>query len=199
MRYGYIRISSKQQLDGYGLDVQEEQVRNAGAEVVYTDVFTGTSVDRPELQKLLKVLKSGDELVVARLDRLARTALIGCELIKELVEKNVRVTVLNMGTLDNTPCGKMMVTVMFAMAEFERDTIMERFNYGKQQAKAKNPKWREGRKRNKYSDEFLATIFDQQERGVITIKEAMGFMHINDYHTYHNHKKWFLERVTEAA
>ena len=150
MIYGYARVSTKGQAkDGNGLDVQKAALEAAGAEEIYEEAFTGTKKDRPVLNKLLNELQQGDTLVVTKLDRIARSASQGAELVKGLLEKGVTVRILNMGILDDTPAGKLVTTVMFAFAEFERDMIVERTQEGKAVARM-NPNFREGRPR-KYS------------------------------------------------
>ena len=147
MIYGYARVSTKGQAkDGNGLDVQKAALEAAGAEDIYEEAFTGTKKDRPVLNKLLDELQQGDTLVVTKLDRIARSASQGAELVKGLLEKGVTVRILNMGILDDTPAGKLVTTVMFAFAEFERDMIVERTQEGKAIARM-NPNFREGRPR----------------------------------------------------
>ena len=147
MIYGYARVSTKGQAkDGNGLDVQKAALEAAGAEEIYEEAFTGTKKDRPVLNKLLNELQQGDTLVVTKLDRIARSASQGAELVKGLLEKGVTVRILNMGILDDTPAGKLVTTVMFAFAEFERDMIVERTQEGKAVARM-NPNFREGRPR----------------------------------------------------
>lgn len=148
MKYGYDRVSSGgQRLYGNSLQEQREKLIAAGCDVIYSDSFTGTKIDRPEFSKLLQVIQPGDTLVVTKLDRFARTAADGAKLIQSLVNRGIEVIVLNMGKADNTPMGKLMVQIMLAFAEFERDMIVERTAAGKAVAKANNPDWKEGRKR----------------------------------------------------
>ncbi|OHW61208.1 putative DNA-invertase from lambdoid prophage Rac [Andreesenia angusta] len=145
MIYGYARVSTRGQAsDGNSLDSQEKQLRENGAMEIIRESYTGTKKSRPELDKLLERLEEGDMLIVTKLDRIARSTLQGTELIKELLEKGVRVNILNMGILDNTPASKLIRTIFFAFAEFERDMIVERTQEGKAIAK-QNPNFREGR------------------------------------------------------
>lgn len=145
MIYGYARVSTKGQAkDGNSLEAQENAIRLAGATEIYSDAFTGTKSHRPELDKLMAVMRSGDTLVVTKLDRIARSATQGIELIQSLLDKGVVVHVLNMGLMDNTPTGKLIRNIMLAFAEFERDMIIERTQEGKAIAKL-NPEFREGR------------------------------------------------------
>ncbi|MDE6363331.1 MAG: recombinase family protein [Lachnospiraceae bacterium] len=110
MVYGYARVSTKTQAkDGNSLEAQENALRAAGAAEVYTDAFTGTKSRRPELDKLLTVMQSGDTLKFTKLDRIARSATQGIELIQSLIDKGITVHVLNTGMMDNTPTGKLVL------------------------------------------------------------------------------------------
>ncbi len=146
MIYGYARISTKiQATDGNSLEAQSEDLKNAGATEIFSDTYTGATTDRPELKRLLAVLKKDDVLVLSKLDRIARTARQGLELIDTLNAKDVSVRILNMGgAIDNTPIGKLMRMMLFAFAEFERDLIVERTQEGKRIAR-QNPDFHEGR------------------------------------------------------
>ena len=145
MIYGYARVSTKGQAkDGNSLDAQERTLRENGAQEIYKDSFTGTKSHRPELDKLLEVIGDGDTLIITKLDRMARSATQGIELINKLLDRGVKVHILNMGIMDNTPSGRLIRTVMLAFAEFERDMIVERTTEGKAIAKL-NEDFREGR------------------------------------------------------
>lgn len=145
MLYGYARVSTRGQAkDGNSLEAQENALRSAGATKIYADAFTGTKTHRPELDKLMAVMQSGDTMVVTKLDRIARSATQGIELIQKLLDRGIVVHVLNMGLMDNTPTGKLIRNIMLAFAEFERDMIVERTQEGKAIAK-QNPDFKEGR------------------------------------------------------
>ena len=125
MRWGYGRVSSKgQRLYGMSLEDQLERLLAQGIdqEHILLDTYTGTKIDRPKFNEVLSKLEPGDELVVCKLDRFARTAPEGAMLVRDLVERGIKVNILNMGVADNTPMGKVMVTVMLAFAEYERDS-----------------------------------------------------------------------------
>lgn len=146
MIYGYARVSTKGQArDGNSLEAQEQQLRREGAIEIFADSFTGTKINRPQLDLLLAKLEPGDMLMVTKLDRLARSASRGSALIEELIARGVCVTVLNMGRMDNTGTGRLIRQIMLAFAEFERDMIVERTSEGKMIAKRCNPQFKEGR------------------------------------------------------
>ena len=147
MIYGYARVSSAGQASyGVGLDVQEQELRQAGATEIYSDVYTGTKQHRPELDKLFEKLQAGDTLVVTKLDRIARNARHGLEIIESLIDKGVSIRIMNMGMFDNTPTGKLMLTMMLGFAEFERDLIVQRTQEGKSFKRQNDPEYKEGRK-----------------------------------------------------
>lgn len=150
MIYGYARVSTKGQAkDGNSLEAQEKALRESGANEIYVDAFTGTKTDRPEFDKLMDKIQKGDTLIVTKLDRFARSMTQGSELVSDLVKKGIKVYILNIGVMDNTPSSKLIRNVFFAFAEFERDMIVERTMEGKAIAK-QNPDFREGRPK-KYS------------------------------------------------
>ena len=144
--YGYARVSTKRQAkDGNSLEAQEQMLRDNGATEIYKDVFTGTKAHRPQLDKLLREIQPGDKLVVTKLDRIARSAADGMELIESLLNKGITVHILNLGVLDNTTTGKLIRNIMLCFAEFERDIIVERMQEGREMARL-NPDYKEGRK-----------------------------------------------------
>ena len=155
MIYGYARVSTKGQAkDGNSLEAQEKALKEAGATRIYTDAFTGTKTDRPEFDKLIAEIKEGDTLVVTKLDRFARSMSQGSELVSSLINRGIKVYILNIGVMDNTPTSKLIRNVFFAFAEFERDMIVERTQEGKAIAK-NNPDYKEGRPK-KYSRKQVA-------------------------------------------
>lgn len=158
-KYGYGRVSTRgQRLYGNSFKEQKEVLMRAGVaeNSIFMDIYTGTKMERPQLENLLTILQPNDELVICKLDRFARTAAEGSTLIRDLVARGVRVNVLNMGVADNTPMGKVMVTVMLAFAEFERDMIVERTSTGKAYAREHNPGYREGRPKKNVQYELLS-------------------------------------------
>lgn len=145
MKYGYARVSTA----GQDLESQIQALEKESCDMIYSEHFTGTKADRPQFQELLSILKEGDSLVVTKLDRFARSMSQGSELVNELIDKGVRVHILNVGIMDNTPSSKLIRNIFFSFAEFERDMIVERTQEGKAIAK-QNPDFKEGRP-NKYS------------------------------------------------
>ncbi len=167
MKYGYARVSSKNQ----DLEVQISHLKSECCEIIFQEKMTGTKMDRPEFQKVLAALKSGDTLVVTKLDRLARNTKEGIEIIDDLFKRDVKVHVLNVGLLENTTMGRFFLQTMLAVAEMERNMIVERTQEGKVLAKA-NPNFKEGRPK-KFSKQQIALALDLLETNSFKQVEQM--------------------------
>lgn len=138
MKRGYARVSTKLQAkEGNSLEDQKQKLKENGCQVIYEDDYTGTKTDRPGLNDLLKEVKPGDEIVVTKLDRLARSLLQGKQLVDSLIKQGITVNVMNIGVMDSTPSSKLIRDVFFAFAEFERDMIVERTKEGRDIAREK--------------------------------------------------------------
>lgn len=138
MIYGYARVSTAgQATSGNSLADQQEQLTNAGCQEIIVEQYTGSTTHRPAFSQLLDKLQPNDTLVVTKLDRIARNAGEGINLINDLMKKCIKVHILNIGLLDNTPTGKLIANIMLAFAQFERDMIIERTQAGKAIAKQK--------------------------------------------------------------
>lgn len=179
MIYGYARVSSAgQQKYGTSLEGQEEQLLANGAEVIYKEAFTGTKRSRPELDRLMSKLQTGDTLIVTKLDRVARSTKNGIELLEELANRGVVVHILNMGRLDGTPTGKLMRNILLAFAEFERDMIVERTSEGKDRARL-DPDWKEGRHSVEYDASLFETMLVRVNRGEVSVTDAAAELGIS--------------------
>lgn len=145
MIYGYARVSTATQgRDGNSLEEQTAALEKYGCQEIITEAFSGKTMERPKFQSLLNKLKDGDTLVVCKLDRFARTAIDGVQTVRELFEKGIKVHILNMGLVENTLTGNLILTVMLAFAEYERGMIVERTQTGKMVAR-QNPNFKDGR------------------------------------------------------
>lgn len=140
MIYGYARVSTQAQ----DLESQLQALQAEGAQEIYEEKFTGTQTDRPQLNELMEKLQGGDKLIVTKLDRLARNTKEGIEIIEQLFERNVKVHVLNVGLLENTTMGRFFLQTLLAVAEMERNIIIERTQEGKAIARQRDD-YREGR------------------------------------------------------
>ncbi|MBO5111356.1 MAG: recombinase family protein [Clostridia bacterium] len=150
MIYGYARVSTATQgRDGNGLEEQENALRAQGCEVIITEAYTGKTMARPKFQALLEQLQPHDTLVVCKLDRFARTTIEGVQTIRDLFDRGIRVHILNMGVIEDTLTGNLILTILLAFAEYERGMIVERTQTGKAIAR-QSPEFRDGRPK-KYS------------------------------------------------
>ena len=135
MIYGYIRVSTvKQASEGNSLEGQKKLLLENGVkeENIYKDIYTGTKSDRPSFNELINKLEQGDTLVVTKLDKCARSMIEGSKIVHDLIEKGIRVSVLKIGVMADTPSSKLIRNIFFSFAEFERDMIVERTLEGKQ-------------------------------------------------------------------
>ena len=143
--FGYLRVSTKGQIDNNSFEQQKREIEERYSNVkIYEESFTGKTTDRPVFNKMLEEIKEGDTLVVTKLDRFCRSAKEGLELIDKLMKEGVKIHILNMGLIEDTPMGKLIVTNLLAFAEFERNMIVERTQSGKAIAKTKEG-FKEGR------------------------------------------------------
>lgn len=154
MIYGYARVSTKSQINNNSFEEQSGEIlsKYPTAEIKL-EQYSGKTTDRPILNALICDLQGGDVVVVTKLDRLARSTTEGIKLIQDLFIKGVSVHILNIGLLEDTPCGKFFITTLLAVAELERTQIVERTQRGKEIARTKDG-FKEGRPR-KYNDDYL--------------------------------------------
>ena len=170
-RVGYGRVSTPgQQLNGNSLAEQEKALRDAGAEEIVLECFTGKTVDRPKFKPLLDSLEAGDTLYVTKLDRFARASAAG-DVIAGLIERGVTVHILNFGVANNSATGKLMLNIILSFAQYEREMIWERTQEGKMAAKAKNPDYKEGRKALEIPEGFYE-LRERVAEGVMTVSGA---------------------------
>jgi DNA invertase Pin-like site-specific DNA recombinase len=171
---GYGRVSTNgQAANGNSLEDQKNKLIEAGCaeEDIVLEAYTGTKVDRPKFNEVLESLEPGDTLVVTKLDRFARTASEGSALVKSLLARGVNVHILNMGLIENTATGRLILNVLLSFAEFERDMIVERTSDGKAVKRATDPNYKEGRRALEIPEEF-AGYRENVYNGEITVVEA---------------------------
>jgi DNA invertase Pin-like site-specific DNA recombinase len=138
---GYARVST----DGQTLDAQQAALRLAGAEKVYSEKIPGAVTDRPALAKALAALGNGDVLVVCKLDRLARSTRDLLNTLAAIADAGASFRSLGDPWCDTTSAhGKLMVTVLGGLAEFERHLILARTTEGRKRAQARGVRF--GRK-----------------------------------------------------
>ncbi|KTD58961.1 transposase (resolvase, DNA invertase) [Legionella santicrucis] len=150
--FGYARVSTSQQ----SLDIQINDLKEAGVKSnrLFTDKATGSHCDRDGLQTLRIKVEEGDVILVKKLDRLGRDTADMVQLIKEFDAMGVSIRFLDDGISTEGPMGKMVVTILAAVAQAERQRILERTNEGRIDAKLKGVKF--GRKRTVDRDKIIS-------------------------------------------
>ena len=188
MIYGYARVSTAKQVDGNSFEEQTNaiQLRYSNVKMVY-EQESGAEI-RPIFLNLIDTLSSGDTLVVTKLDRFCRSTKEGLEYIDTLMDKGVIIHILNMGVIENTPIGRMIVTNLLAFAEFERAMIKERTQAGKAIARTKEG-WKDGRKRKDPPD--FKKFLKKQKDGLLTVDECCAELGIS-------RRTWY-NRVAEVT
>jgi DNA invertase Pin-like site-specific DNA recombinase len=131
--FGYARVSTDQQ----NLDRQLDALRKYGVDHIYNEKMTGTKRERPELMKMLDRMTEGDTVVIESLSRLGRSTKDLIELTELFQSKGVNLVSLKEAIDTNTSTGKLLFTLMSAIAQFERDTIADRTREGLKAARAR--------------------------------------------------------------
>jgi DNA invertase Pin-like site-specific DNA recombinase len=131
--YGYARVST----GGQSVDAQARRLRAAGAGKVFREIASGATTDRPQLARLVSELAAGDVVMVTRLDRLARSTRDLLNTLAAITEKKAGFRSLGDAWADTTTAhGRLMLTVLGGLAEFERELIRIRTGEGRERAKA---------------------------------------------------------------
>ena len=169
MKYGYARVSTAIQ----ELEVQLTTLENEGCQRIFSEKYTGVKTDRPEFNELLAHLEEGDTLVATKLDRLARNTEEGIKVIRELFEKGVKVHILNLGILEDTPMGRFFLQTLLAVAELERSMIIERMAEGKAIAKLRDD-YVEGRPKKFTKKQVELAVALLNDNSYKTVAEMTG-------------------------
>lgn len=177
MIYGYARVSTlTQSRDGNSLEDQVNALKEYGCQEIVTEAFSGKTMHRPEFQKLLSRLEKSDTLVVTKLDRFARTTIEGVQTVQDLFNRGIKVHILNMGLVEDTNIGRLILTIMLAFAEYERSMIIERTQNGKAIAK-QDPSFKEGRPK-KFSEKQISHAVSLLRQG-LSYKEVSAITGIS--------------------
>ena len=165
MKVGYVRISTKEQNTAR----QDELMERLGVEKVYTDKVSGKNTDRPELQRMMDFVREGDVVIVESFSRFARNTRDLLDLMDTLKHKGVQFISLKENIDTASTSGKLMLVLFAALAEFERDNLLERQAEGIAIAKQEG---RMGRPEIQPCADFAAIVKDWQD-GKMTAVEAM--------------------------
>ena len=170
MNIGYARVSTQDQ----NLDLQNDALKAAGCENIYTDKMSGSKKNRPGLEEILGFIRKGDTLVVWRLDRLGRSLKHLIQVLNQLDERGVYFKSIQESLDTSTPGGKLIFHVFGALAEFERDIIKERTLAGIAAARARGRKGGRPRKLSKKQVEMAKKLKDDPTIPIEEICKTMG-------------------------
>jgi len=161
----YARVSTSDQ----SLDRQTDELSAAGAEMIYAEVGSGKKgADRPKWEELLRSLRRGDALMVTELSRLGRSTSQLSALADDLRERGVALRILNLGVDTGTPAGKLVYSIIAAVAEMERDLLIERTNSGLAASRARG---RRGGRKREFSPAAVRKAQEQYDKGELSVTE----------------------------
>lgn len=176
-KIGYARVSTTSQ----SLDLQEEKLRVLGCEKIFTDVASGKSSQRKGLSELLSFVRELDEIYVTKLDRLGRSTKDMISIIERLAEQNIHLTFIDDGISTKGTMGRMTITILSAVAQAERERILERTNEGREAAIKRGVKM--GRKPT-ISEDTKKEIVDLIDAGTpkAMVAKSYGISRTKIYH-----------------
>lgn len=180
--FGYARVSTEAQ----NLDRQIDALKKYGVDIIYNEKMTGTKRERPELDKMLDRITKGDTVVIESLSRLGRSTKDLIELTELFQSKGVHLVSLKESIDTNSPTGKLLFTLMSAIAQFERDLITERTLEGLKSARAR------GRKggRPKVNADAVKKAVKLYNTGQYSVKEITELTGIKKDTLYRNLQKY---------
>lgn len=165
MIVGYARVSTSEQ----SLSRQQDELLAAGAERVFAETGSGKKgAVRPQWEECLRLLRSGDTLVVTELSRLGRSTGQLAQLADDLAERGVGLRILNLGLDTTTPAGKLVYSIVAAVAQMERDLLIERTTSGLAAARARG---RKGGRRRSTTPAQVAKMQDLYDKRELTVSE----------------------------
>ena len=173
MLVGYARISTNDQ----NLRMQEDALKAAGCEELYTDIASGVKAERPGLNNALSYLRKGDTLVVWKLDRLGRSLGNLIQIIKDLSKKEIGFKCLQENIDTTTSGGQLIFHIFGALAQFERELIKERTQAG---LKAARVRGRLGGRPALLNKQQVKKLRDHYEKGDLSINEICKLFNITN-------------------
>ena len=163
--FGYARVSTGEQ----SLDRQKDELTAAGAEMVYEEVGSGKKgAVRPQWDELLRSLRQGDTLVVTELSRLGRSTSQLSQLADDLFEREISLRILNLGIDTGTPSGRLIYQIIAAVAEMERELLIERTNSGLAASRARG---RKGGRKREFSPAAVRRAQERYDQGDLSVTE----------------------------
>ncbi len=172
MKIGYVRVSTQEQ----NIARQENLMQELGVDMVFIDKMSGKSADRPELKRMMTYVRQGDTVIVESISRFARNTKDLLGLVEQLSQKQVEFVSKKEAIDTTTPTGKFMLTVFGAVAELEREYILQRQREGIEIAKTQG-KYK-GRKAMPLPDNYERVV-QQWRNGEITARKAMQLLNMS--------------------
>jgi DNA invertase Pin-like site-specific DNA recombinase len=169
MIFGYARVSTQDQ----NLDMQLDALKKYGCEQIFQEKITTRKTERPQLEEMLKVLRTGDKVIVFKLDRISRSTKHLIELSEHFVSKCVQFVSIQDNIDTSTPMGRFFFRVMASLAELERDIISDRTKAGLESARARG---RNGGRPpvQKKNMELALKMYNSKEYSISEIVKATG-------------------------
>lgn len=170
MLIGYARVST----DDQNLNLQHDALKNSGCEKIFDDQITGSKIQRPGLDAILEFARSGDVIVVWRLDRLSRSLKDLIEIVTLLDSKSIGLKSLHESVDTSSSSGKLIFHIFGALAEFERNLIRERTHAGLQAARARGKMGGRPKKLNAEKEKLAQDLYNQKTRTISQICDLVG-------------------------
>ena len=184
MKIGYARVSTEEQ----NLDRQLDSLKEAGCEKIFQEKITGTKKERPELDKLMEQLRSGDLIIISDLTRLSRSVKDLFSIVEQIEGKGANIKSIKESWVDTTTAqGKLMFTIFAGISQFERDLISQRTIEGLNAARARGKKG--GRPKVNDKDIKLAIkMYNSKNYSISEITKATGVSKTTLYRYINNNK-----------
>ncbi len=170
MKFGYARVSTPEQ----SLENQVTNLAVSGCQKIFTDKVSGNKSKRPGFSEMLGHLREGDIVTITSLDRLGRTSSLLLRLLEEWEKENIHIHVLSLDMDTSTSAGKLMYSIMAAMAEAERNLIRERTLKGLEGARARGRKGGRPKKLNESQVKRMIHIYNEKRLSIKEISLMYG-------------------------
>lgn len=190
MKIGYARVSTADQ----HLRMQEDALKHAGCDEIFTDIISGIKIERPGLEKALAYLRENDTLVIWKLDRLGRSIQHLIQTVKSLQERKIGLQSLQENIDTSTSGGKLIFHIFSALAEFERSLIQERTQTGLRAARARG---RMGGRPPSLDNRQINRMLELYDEGKSTVAEICKIFNICRP-SFYNYLKNHLKENTKA-
>lgn len=193
MVFGYARVSTQEQ----NLESQLNELHLLGAEIIYSDKGSGKNTKRVELTKLIDNLRTGDTLIITKIDRLSRSLSDLILLLERFSEKQIK---LKLGALNfdfTTAEGKLYANLFGAFAQFERELIRERTLKGLENARANGRIGGKPKGLNKEAIVQAKKAYELREKG-LTVSDIMKATDIKSTRTFYNYIRYHIQSIAET-